>query len=542
MLFTDIRTEVMDRLGYTSTTAETRVGRAINKIYREVGTSIGMSFARQTATSITVTTGTANQTFTATEKVLQVWRLDGSSNPIVLGEVLLAELRDAIIPDNDKPTVWALVSTTSNAVTIRLNAAPETAYTLYADVIAEVSDLSGSNEPAFPESFHDILIEGVLKDEYRKQEKIQLARDSDATFQRRLSDLRMFVAKSAYQDIQQGKLATSASSRANAGGSSASLGLTALTITGLWTFDRDPSAPFAVSASSTYVANLISDNVYFDASPRIMARYTSGAGNGEEATLNSTLEFSSGALQRAALTGDVTATAGSNTTAIAAGAIVTADISDDQVTYAKMQDVSAAARLLGRGGAGGSGNVEELDLAGSLSLAATTLSVAPGGSDTHVQFNDSSVLAGDAGLTYNKTTDTLTAGGVIVGTAGVAMADNVIGRPELKDYAETRTAPTISAGTLTLNLENGNVFDVSLNADITTLTISNPPATGKCGSFTLIFTADGTLRAVTWPAAVLWPSASAPTLTSTSTKKDVFIFLTTDAGTSWLAAVAGQNY
>lgn len=34
----------------------------------------------------------------------------------------------------------------------------------------------------------------------------------------------------------------------------------------------------------------------------------------------------------------------------------------------------------------------------------------PGGSDTQVQFNDAGTLAGDAGLTYNKTTGTLTAG------------------------------------------------------------------------------------------------------------------------------------
>ena len=32
----------------------------------------------------------------------------------------------------------------------------------------------------------------------------------------------------------------------------------------------------------------------------------------------------------------------------------------------------------------------------------------PGGSDTHVQFNDGGVFGGDTGLTYNKTTDTLT--------------------------------------------------------------------------------------------------------------------------------------
>ena len=204
MTFTEIRTEIMDRLGYTSTTAQTRIGRLINKIYREVGTSIGMSFARQTNTSVVVTIGNANVTFTGTEKIIQVWRLD-SSTPIILDEVLLPELRESITPSSDKPTAWALVSTASNTVTVRLNASPATAYTLYADIIAEVSDLSGSNEPAFSESFHDILIDGVLKEEYKKQEKIALARESSAEFQRRMSDLRMFAAKSAYMDIQQGK-------------------------------------------------------------------------------------------------------------------------------------------------------------------------------------------------------------------------------------------------------------------------------------------------------------------------------------------------
>jgi len=45
----------------------------------------------------------------------------------------------------------------------------------------------------------------------------------------------------------------------------------------------------------------------------------------------------------------------------------------------------------------------------------------PGGSDTQVQFNDSSAFGGDAGLTYNKTTDALTVGtgaGTITGAAG----------------------------------------------------------------------------------------------------------------------------
>lgn len=41
----------------------------------------------------------------------------------------------------------------------------------------------------------------------------------------------------------------------------------------------------------------------------------------------------------------------------------------------------------------------------------------PGGSDTQVQFNDATAFGGDAGLTYSKTTDTLTVGGALVLTA-----------------------------------------------------------------------------------------------------------------------------
>lgn len=60
------------------------------------------------------------------------------------------------------------------------------------------------------------------------------------------------------------------------------------------------------------------------------------------------LAFATGVIQRAALTGDVTASAGSNTTSIAANAVVTAKINDKAVTYAKIQDVTATSRFLGR--------------------------------------------------------------------------------------------------------------------------------------------------------------------------------------------------
>lgn len=106
---------------------------------------------------------------------------------------------------------------------------------------------------------------------------------------------------------------------------------------------------------------------------------------------------------------------------------------------------------------------------------------------------------------------------------------------------EIKTAPTISAGTLTLNCATGNVFAVALNANITTLSFTNVPASGNAYGLTLAFTADGTARTITWGGAVKWPGGTAPTLTSTNGKVDVFVLTTWDGGTTWYGFTAGQN-
>jgi len=55
---------------------------------------------------------------------------------------------------------------------------------------------------------------------------------------------------------------------------------------------------------------------------------------------------------------------------------------------------------------------DALSVTGSVSVAGSALSP-PGGSNTQVQFNNSGVLGGDAGLTYNSATDALTAGSFV---------------------------------------------------------------------------------------------------------------------------------
>jgi hypothetical protein len=126
--------------------------------------------------------------------------------------------------------------------------------------------------------------------------------------------------------------------------------------------------------------------------------------------------------------------------------------------------------------------------------------------------------------------------GAVVGTTDAQTLTNKV----YTGLDETRTAPTISAGTLTLDCNVGNVFSVALNANITTLSFTNVPASGIAYALTLSLTADGTARTVTWGAAVKWPGGTAPTLTSTNTKVDTFILTTWDAGTTWFAFVAGQ--
>jgi hypothetical protein len=123
----------------------------------------------------------------------------------------------------------------------------------------------------------------------------------------------------------------------------------------------------------------------------------------------------------------------------------------------------------------------------------------------------------------------------------LSAVDNVISRPRFTDYAETYTTPTISAGSLTLNIENGNVFRVSRNANISSITISNPSGSGNACSFTLIFDANGTSYTITWPAAVKWPAGVAPTITTTASRSDMFVFYTDNAGATWYAMTAAQN-
>jgi hypothetical protein len=121
--------------------------------------------------------------------------------------------------------------------------------------------------------------------------------------------------------------------------------------------------------------------------------------------------------------------------------------------------------------------------------------------------------------------------------AKIAMNDNLIETPEMKDYAETINAiGGTGGGTQDIDLTAGNVVTATVDTSTNTFTFSNPSATGKSCSFTLILTNGGS-QTVVWPGAVDWPAATAPTLTATGV--DVLTFFTLDAGTIWYGFAAG---
>jgi hypothetical protein len=130
--------------------------------------------------------------------------------------------------------------------------------------------------------------------------------------------------------------------------------------------------------------------------------------------------------------------------------------------------------------------------------------------------------------------------GAVTAGGDLAMVDKVLSRPELKDYAETSLSAN-SGTAYTINLENGNVFEITLTGNCT-FTFSNPPASGKAGSFTLILKQDGTgSRSVTWPAAVKWDTGAIAALSTAASSTDVLTFFTRDGGTTYYGFLVGRG-
>ena len=129
------------------------------------------------------------------------------------------------------------------------------------------------------------------------------------------------------------------------------------------------------------------------------------------------------------------------------------------------------------------------------------------------------------------TSYTTTGSGTVLALATTPSITN----PTVTNYVETPYSANSSTA-ITLALTNGTVQIITLTGNAT---ITMPTAvSGK--SFILLLKQDATgSRTVTWTT-VKWPAGTAPTITSTASKQDIYSFFSD--GTNWYGVTVGQNY
>ena len=208
-------------------------------------------------------------------------------------------------------------------------------------------------------------------------------------------------------------------------------------------------------------------------------------------------------------------------------------------------------------------NGQALVTNGSGDLSFATVSATPGGSNTQFQYNNSGSFAGLSTLTTDGSDITF-----VGATSGRDMAwdtsrdalafqDNAyielgtgidfrivhdgtdsqfINTTGKIRYSGGISQNATAMGALDLDLSTSNYFTKTINAN-STFTFSNPAASGQSSVFVLSLT--HTSGTITWPGAVTWPDNTAPTLTTN--RNHVFVFETTDAGTTYRGAVL-KNY
>tara|TARA_Y100000296_G_C5173096_1_gene258438 strand:+ start:1917 stop:3107 length:1191 start_codon:yes stop_codon:yes gene_type:complete len=110
-------------------------------------------------------------------------------------------------------------------------------------------------------------------------------------------------------------------------------------------------------------------------------------------------------------------------------------------------------------------NTEILTYNGSAWVNSASAGGAPGGIDTQVQFNDGgSTFGGDAGFTYNKTTDVVTAGSFATTAAGTPTLSSNTG-VEISATSGSITATTITGGMVLPRLTTTQRDAISTNVD-----------------------------------------------------------------------------
>tara|TARA_Y100000590_G_scaffold87048_3_gene97566 strand:- start:37401 stop:38030 length:630 start_codon:yes stop_codon:yes gene_type:complete len=174
-----------------------------------------------------------------------------------------------------------------------------------------------------------------------------------------------------------------------------------------------------------------------------------------------------------------------------------------------------------------------------LSGTTPTLTIGDAGEeDTKIVFDGA---AQDFHIGLDDSADDLVIGlGSAVGTTpAIHIDENQVVRFDA-GIREEATLITTSSTTVGLDLNLGNVFEITMGHNIDTFNWTNPADSGNASSFVLKIKQDGTGgRSISWPGAVDWGAATAPTPSTGANAVDIFAFFTIDQGTTWYGFAPG---
>ena len=230
--------------------------------------------------------------------------------------------------------------------------------------------------------------------------------------------------------------------------------------------------------------------------------------------VNADLAISGGTVDNSVIGGS-TAAAGSFTTISAAGA-VTVGV-DDTGYDVKFFGATSGAYLLWDESA------DKLLTAGGAVVDIVKDKLLIGGTAVTTTAAELNILDGvTATSTELNYLDITTLGTTEASKAVTADANGVV---KFDNGVQQESTALTSGTSVTLDLNAGTVFTITLAHNIGTFTWSNPASSGYASVFSLKVTQDGTGgRTISWPASVDWASGTAPTLSSGANDVDVFVF------------------
>ena len=141
-------------------------------------------------------------------------------------------------------------------------------------------------------------------------------------------------------------------------------------------------------------------------------------------------------------------------------------------------------------------------------------------------------------------------GGVAIGREDARADLDVDGTLRLKSYYEDATSVTSSANVVTIDLTQGQIFELTPNETVSRFTLTNVPASST-STFTIKVTQGGTPRSVdildfrnqsgsTIP--VYWNGQVLPVVTPTANSTDIYTFMTFNGGSTLYGFIGGQNF